>query len=168
MSYPWSLFLKVPSGAFSRPIQALFIYTKKERTKSWFSNRCKKTHLRTKQQSTTKEDMGFSSRTNLVRDEIHDEFSISSKGVGIGIGTRIDIGIGIGIERDLFPEIFESGRSITRTRIRNQRFNWSAEAPVPPFNRKHYQSRSHSSQEKLVLWVSFSSSQSTQTGPQKK
>lgn len=107
--------------------------------------------------------MGFLSRTNLVRDEIDDEFSISSKGVGIGIGTRIDIGI----ERDLFPEIFESGRSITRTRFRNQRFNWSAEAPVPPFNRKHYQSRSHSSQEKLVLWVSFSSSQSTQTGPQK-
>lgn len=83
---------------------------------------------------------------DLGRDKINEELSVGSKRVGIGIG--------IGRERELFPEVFESWRNM-RGRVWNQRLNGSAEAPVPPSNRKHYHSRSHPSQlsPQQQLWT---------------
>ena len=123
-AHKWILFLRVPWGAFSRPIQALFIFLKRtQKRKGWESMRLV---MNLKKRKRWK-------RRDLERDEIDEEFCIGVKGFGIG--------------GDVAPKFSECRRCLRMTRAESSRskrvVDWSSEAPILPFNREHYQSRSH-------------------------
>ena len=75
---------------------------------------------------------------DLERDKIGNDFRIATTGTA---GESVGFG---GRRRGYFgPEIFQSGRSLSRSRIRGGRVDGSAEAPISSSDWKHHQSGSH-------------------------